>query len=142
MIAQFWEKVKTTRDVAAHTEHLIRGFASYLHPAGEGKTTSQIFATLFVGTGVLDCPRKNDVTLPMAHGCFATYTSSTTFGGPPSPAGEGETTFTLPLVGEGVARNPQNSRSLVSGNHYPDCQRKNNASKQKALVSKCFLYVP
>ena len=43
---------------------------------------------------------------------------------PPSPRGR-LTTFALPLVGEGVARNPQNSRSLVSGNPYLDCPREN-----------------
>ncbi len=35
----------------------------------------------------LSAPKRCYIGL--THGCFATYTSSTTFGGPPSPAGEG-----------------------------------------------------
>ena len=39
-----------------------------LPPSPRGRLTARrIFATLFVGTGVLDCPHKNNVTLPLGH---------------------------------------------------------------------------
>jgi len=48
---------------SVHLIHRGRSARGPPSPAGEGKTTWRSFDTLFVGTGVLDCPHKNDVTL-------------------------------------------------------------------------------